>query len=295
MNLREHFETQEQLYHIYTGILCNNPVFADGPVPIFRYEFDCPEYEQLKEQYHLSKIAGKGTDFERARRLCHHFSPRLKHKGDYDGHIEPNALALLDYCYEKENIGINCLYKSKILAECCMALGIYARRVYIMPYSPYDCDNHVDIEIFDCKQNKWILLDVTNDCYYIDENGTGLDMLELRNKLMKQEICSCVFWKQVQNTDKLIHNIKNIYLNTYTAKNMFWFKIDEYSSFGTKGKQYCFLPEHFNAEVRLKHYQDFIYKQMGLDEAAQKERRKNVPIADYQPHSIYHVWDSPIE
>ena len=300
MNTKEHFESQKQLYNIYTGILRNNPIFSDGLAPEFHYEFDCPEYNELKEIYHLSDIAGKGTDFERARRLCHHFAPRLKHKGDYDGHITANSLALLDYCYEKEDVGINCLYKSKILAECCMALGIYARRVHIMPYSPYDMDNHVDTEIFDRKLNKWILLDVTNDCYYIDDHGTPLNMMEVRNKMMQLEPCTCVFWRQVPNTKKLMHNSKNVQLNSYTAKNMFWFKIDSHSSFGIKGEQYHFLPHHFdvkknnldNLDFKLKYLEEY-----HLDPGLRKyllEIKETIEQKTIVTYSIEHVWDSPI-
>lgn len=69
---------------------------------------------------------------------------RLKHQSDYNNHVPCNSLDLLAYCFEKPDVGINCLNKAKILAECCLALGIYARRRGGMPCSPYDGDNHAD-------------------------------------------------------------------------------------------------------------------------------------------------------
>ena len=60
----------------------------------------------------------------------------------------------LDYSLDKPEQGINCLNKAKILEEVCLALGIYARRVRFLPYSPFDFDCHVVTEIYDRSQEK---------------------------------------------------------------------------------------------------------------------------------------------
>ena len=72
--------------------------------------------------------------------------------------------------------------KSKILVECCLALGIYARHVCIMPYSPYDIGSHVVTEIFDRSLEKWVMLDPTTDGFFIDENKVALSLFEMRDK-----------------------------------------------------------------------------------------------------------------
>ncbi len=81
-----------------------------------------------------------------------------------------------------------------------MSLGIYARRVKIMPYSPYDFDNHVVVEIYD---KKWIMLDPTTDGIFIDENRTPLSLLEIREKLANDK-----FVAYVKPKDKLV-DLKN--------------------------------------------------------------------------------------
>ena len=77
-----------------------------------------------------------------------------------------------------------------------MSLGIYARRVKIMPYSPYDFDNHVVVEIYD---KKWIMLDPTTDGIFIDENRIPLSLLEIREKLANDK-----FVTYVKPKDKLV-------------------------------------------------------------------------------------------
>ena len=135
MTPEEESAQQKQLFDIYSGILFNNRDFGSGKREKIAYVFDCPEYKTLMEKYHIEQIAGEGTAFQRAERLLHWMSPRLKHKPDYDNHVPMNALDLLDYSLDRPENGMNCRNKSVILTECCLALGIYARRVYIMPLS----------------------------------------------------------------------------------------------------------------------------------------------------------------
>ena len=181
MTRKEWNELTEDRLRIYSGILFHNQTFAEGNLDVqIRYDFACPEFVTLREMYDLERIAGKGSDFARAQRLLHHFAPRLHHGSWYDNHVPCNALDLLEYSFDKPDQGINCLNKSKILAECCLALGIYARRVSIMPFSPYDFDNHVVTEIYDRELKKWIMLDATTDGYFVDENKTPLSLLEMQ-------------------------------------------------------------------------------------------------------------------
>ena len=64
-------ELAQQMLDIYSGILFNNQKFDDGNDCKIKYNFDCPEFITLKEKYKLEEIAGKGSDFKRAKRLLH--------------------------------------------------------------------------------------------------------------------------------------------------------------------------------------------------------------------------------
>ena len=177
------FEETEDLYNVYRGILRNNRSFQPGKSTAVEYRMDCPEYADLLKKYPFEKIAGKGTDLQRAIRVLKYLSPKLTHSPWYDGHVDCNALALLDYSLDKPEQGINCLNKAKILEEVCLALGIYARRVRFLPYSPFDFDCHVVTEIYDRSQEKWCMLDPTTNGYLVDEQGTILSLLEARERM----------------------------------------------------------------------------------------------------------------
>lgn len=243
-------ETNRQYLDIYSGILFNNQKFDEGNNEEIIYDFQCPEYLILKEKYNLEKIAGNGSDFTKAKKLLHYFAPKLTHSSWYDNHVPCNSLDLLEYSLNNPKQGINCLNKSKILEECCLALGIFARRVCIMPYSPYDFDNHVVIEIFERKLKKWIMLDPTTDGLFVDENGIPLSILEIRSKFAKAE-----FVTFVKSTNKLndLKKLKEKYMeiNVYICKNLFFFYIDQNSTFGTTRETLAFIPINYLVKDNL--------------------------------------------
>lgn len=244
MARKEMQEIAQQMLNIYRGILFNHPEFESGNAEEIIYEFDCPAFEELRNKYSLVKIAEKGSDFMRAKRLLHYLAPRLTHSSWYDNHIECNALRLLEYSLDNPEHGINCLNKSKILVECCLALGIFARRVRILPYSPYDFDNHVVAEIYDRALEKWIMLDPTTDGYFIDETKTPLSLPEMRSKFANAEFVTYVpSTATLKDLQKLRE--KHLATNMYICKNLFRFEVEQYSTFGEKGNYLQFVPLHY--------------------------------------------------
>ena len=245
MTRKEMEEIARQMLDVYRGMLFHNQEFESGCSEDVIYEFDCPEFEELRRKYHLAEIAGKGSDFARAKKLLHYLAPRLTHSSWYDNHIECNALRLLEYSLDKPEQGINCLNKSKILVECCLAMGIYARRVSIMPFSPYDFDNHVVAEIYDRTLEKWIMLDPTTDGYFIDETKTPLSLLEIRSKFANAEFVTYVSsTSSLKNVEKL--RAKYTDVNMYICKNLFYFKIEKHSTFGEKYEYLYVVPSHYS-------------------------------------------------
>lgn len=244
MAKKEMQEIAQHMLDVYSGILFHNQEFECENTKENIYEFDRPEFEELRNKYNLVKVAGKGSDFVKAKRLLHYLAPRLTHSSWYDNHIECNALRLLEYSLDNPEQGINCLNKSKILVECCLALGIYARRVRIMPFSPYDFDNHVVAEIYDRTLEKWIMLDPTTDGYFIDETKTPLSLLEMRSKFANAEFITFAL-----STDSLkdIHKlrVKHLDTNMYICKNLFYFEVEQYSTFGEKDSYLQFVPLHY--------------------------------------------------
>lgn len=247
MTRKEGQALAKQMQDVFSGILFQHQEFEMGETTKIIYDFQCPEFDELREKYDLLKIAGKGGDFTRAKRLLHYLAPRLTHASWYDNHIECNALRLLEYSLDNPAQGINCLNKSKILVECCLAVGIYARRVSIMPFSPYDFDNHVVVEIYDRALEKWIMLDPTTDGYFVDEERVPLSLLEMRDKFANAKFLTFV---RTLDSLKDIQKLREKYVQTnmYICKNLFYFKVERYATFGEKGEYLHCVPVHYSVE-----------------------------------------------
>lgn len=279
MNKKEKFEVFNSFKMVYSGILFNNAEFANDYEDEFVFVFDCPEYKELISKYELDKIAIGTTDFEKALNLLHYLSPRLVHASYYDNHIECNSLALMEYSFNNEENGINCLNKSKILEEACLAFGIYARRVCLMPFSPYDMDNHVVTEIFSREMNKWIMLDPTTDGFCIDKNRTPLSCLEMREKIAQNEDVAFV-----NNLDdvKIKRAVKDsVELIQYYAKNLFWFVVDKYSTFGEKEGVFYFIPKGFDlnaVNTQNIEYRINTIKNISSKDLSKEDKKKFVKI-----------------
>lgn len=96
MKKKEFLEVAAQMQNIYSGILYNYRSFDGEKAGKVTYNFSCPEYTELRDKYELVKIAGKGSDFKKTKRLLHYFASKLTHSSWYDNHKD-NKIANIKY------------------------------------------------------------------------------------------------------------------------------------------------------------------------------------------------------
>ena len=160
-----------------------------------------------------------------------------------------NALALLEYSLDKKGNGINCLSKAQILNEMCLALGIYARKVWIMPYSAYDTECHVVNEVWDTALNKWVMLDITGNTYWVDAKRTPLSVLEIRQKCAMNEFCTPLDagtyfdgkYRDVIDLEQIRDKDPGAFL--YVLKNLAWIRYCSTYSAGGTSASYALYPK----------------------------------------------------
>lgn len=237
-----YLQSTEEINKILSGILYNGLELYEGENYTIEYDFQNEEYQELLERYDIESTAGVGSEFKKALSLMNEYSGRLYHVSKFDNHIEMKALDLLEYSLDNKEQGINCRSKAQILNEMCLALGIYARKVWINPNSVYDDECHVVNEIWDTELNKWVMLDISNNFYWVDEEGTPLSIVEIREHIANQIFCTPV--APDDNCSNLEKTLEKNYSNyLYTAKNMVY---TEYCSLYTVGESeyyYSLMPK----------------------------------------------------
>ena len=245
-----YLQSTDEIYIMEAGILRNNLEFHDGTDYELAYNFSHDNYATLKSKYKIENTAKSGTEFEKALRLMDEYAPRLTHESYYDNHVPVNALDLLEYSLDNKKQGINCRAKAQILNEMCLSLGIYSRKVWIMPYSGYDGDCHVVNEVWDSSLNKWAMLDITNNEYWVDENNTPLSVLEIREKAALREFCTPV---AVGDKTSNLHKLKEKHIGDflYIVKNMVYMEYCTDYTVGESEKTYLLLPQNMPTEYEL--------------------------------------------
>lgn len=276
-------------YDIYTGLLkaFTLPTAEERDIQ-FSYDNNHPKFSLLRNNYPIEAIAGAGDDFSKAENLLHWVSNHIYHKGDYDGAIAHNSLDLLNYAYDNGNLcGINCVALATILSECLLAIGLKARRVFLMPCSPYDGDNHVVTHVYIREKNKWVMLDPTYNAYFSNEEGEYLSLLELRNCLANHE--PVFFNNDAQYNDDIWTGESAKEIIEYFAKNLFYFRTSEKSTFGDgnaigegkapENRSIILSPQGYdpkqiqlsNIEYRLKKYGDHARAQSWIERVHQEQ------------------------
>ncbi len=234
-------QSPDELYNMEAGIIYNAMEFKEGENYSIAYDFDHKEWPELREKYGIKETAGTGSEYEKAMALMNEYSGRLYHASDYDHHVDMNALALLEYSLDNKSHRINCRAKAQILNEMCLALGIYSRKVWLMPNSVYDEGCHVVNEVWDTSLNKWVMLDITNNYYWVDERKTPLSVLEIRDCIAKQKFCTPVSPDdELNNLEKSLDS--NYWNFMYIAKNMVYTEYCTENSTGESENGYALVP-----------------------------------------------------
>lgn len=258
-------------YDIYTGLLKAFPLRKEGNAQI-GFEYDCnnSHLEELKNAYQLEKIAGVGTDFEKAVNLLVWISEHIYHKGNFNADISYNALALLEYSYDKGfEQGISCVALATVLSGCLLAVGLKARRVLIMPCSPYDGDSHAVVQVLIGEMNKWVMLDPTYSAYLVNEKKEPLSLLELRSCLADQKPVFFSAEARYNGAEWMQEDEKSGI--EYFAKNLFYMQTAEVSAFQDTDATGCaaenriitLSPDGYDVRQNRLHNIEYRVKQCG--------------------------------
>lgn len=229
------------------AILKKNPEYIEGKEFIFEYVVDDEQATKVIDRYELNTVATGNSEFEKARKIMNKYSPMMKHESNLQNwdYTKENALDIYDYSIRDGN-GINCKVKSKMFQECCLALGIKSRRVWMMPFDIKDSECHVIVEIFDKGYNKWIALDYTNNQYF-SVDGIPCSASEIHNALLNDKDLKINFEFEL-GFSGFFDSFED-YMFSYYAKNSAYILYEGISSYGVvKNKYATVMPKGYEID-----------------------------------------------
>lgn len=237
----------------YLQLLRENREFQAGFRGDITYEFCHEENDRLCRLYDVEKAAGTEeglSDLKRAENLLVWLNGHVKHDGCYGNAESQDAITLLNLAYDNRMTGINCLALAVILSECCLAVRMPARVVYMMPYDAADTDNHVVTEVWIRELGKWVMLDPTYGCYCLSKENVPLHLLEIRERLCNGD---GIYFSGGLNYNGE-RGVDREDICEYYAKNLFFLRVKHVQSYGshiTFSGMLEIAPEHFDVHTRM--------------------------------------------
>ena len=214
------YRTRDRLDDM-VALLRQYPDFGESrdsmPGPRRPMTTDHHELDTLCEAFHLDSIAGEGSESDRAVRLLRWLHDRARHNGSSPS---PSGMTTAQMIGGAADSGLtfNCGALANIYNDVCLAAGLKARRLVCMPADKDDPDCHSVNLIWSAAQNKWLLMDPTNRCWFTDVAGTVLSPAEIRQGLIDGD--------SVLVCDEIDYNgapRNPVEYKGYMAKNLFRF------------------------------------------------------------------------
>lgn len=187
---------------------------------LFRYQpKESKNLRMVRDYFKLDSVVGQGDELSKIINLLHFAHDNIRHDGGNQAFAELDAIDLYNY-YKTTGKGVNCRQLAISLCEMYLSMGIPARYVTCMPADSLDYECHVINTVWSEQLQKWLYIDPTMDAWVTDENGTMLSIAEVRERLINDQplvLCETANWNhESQQT-------KEYYLETYMAKNLYYF------------------------------------------------------------------------
>lgn len=189
-------------------------------IPPFMYcPKEHPNLGYVREYFQLDTIPGKGNELEHIKNLLHFAHDNIRHDGSNRAICEFTSIDIYNYS-KATGRGVNCRQLAISLCDMYLAMGYKARVVTCLPADPLDTECHVINTVWSETLQKWLYIDPTMDAWVMDENGVMLSIAEVRERLVNSKplvLCETANWNH-ENTQT-----KEYYLETYMAKNLYYF------------------------------------------------------------------------
>lgn len=153
-------------------------------------------------------------------RFVYRFVPAFKPL--IDNPYKYNGFELMNLCMQGHSL--NCAGYSIMFNDLMLTLGFKSKCVYCRPYDFYDLESHVLCQVYNEKTDRWIVVDSAQGSIPCDENNEGINILELRDRIMNQKKIKLLRSRHSYHSEEFY----NKYIS-YLNKDLFMFlSIDSY-------------------------------------------------------------------
>ncbi|WP_165024914.1 TPR end-of-group domain-containing protein [Dysgonomonas sp. ZJ279] len=183
--------------------------------------------KSVKTYLKLDSIAGTGDEMSKIINIMTWLHNTVRHDGNHWPLCETDAIDIYNY-NKATGKGVNCRALAIMLNECYLSMGFKSRFITCLPKDKNDNDCHVINVVWSKTYNKWIWMDPTFNAYVMDDKGNYLSIEEVRERLIKN---LPVVINEDANWNNENKQTKEMYLDSYMAKNLYWLQCPAQSFF----------------------------------------------------------------
>ena len=201
----------------YVELLKQSSFKTDSVQYHFTTVRDSARAREIMEYFKLDTLySPDATTWEKALAISKFVATNIPHDNPDKNPEHPNAIDLWKYS-EEVPTGFNCRMHAILNYELMQAADLTARYVTCLPEDRHDNDCHVVNEVWLPELGKWAFIDADMGGYYVtDQNGTPLNLLEMREKYVSRE-------QMLMHPGFKDATAKHDYYYGYMAKNIYWF------------------------------------------------------------------------
>jgi hypothetical protein len=225
-------------------------------LPSFTYmNADDSNLLRVRAYFRLDSVAGMGDELSKIKNLLTFVHNTIKHDGERPNPKRMNSIDLAEACKDGSR-GLNCRGLAIVLNECYLAMGFKSRVVTCMP-KVYINDCHAINVVYSESLRKWIWVDPTHNAWVTDENGTMLNIQEVRERLRTD---SPLVLNEEANWNNYIRITKQEYLDQYMAKNLYYLSCILHNEYGQEDRPYnpikyvALMPIGYTNEMKAGSY-----------------------------------------
>lgn len=192
--------------------------------------YDDEGLRKLYEIYNLSRFRNDSNEISTLINVLRWSHEVLLYREQDSYHGKENAMCIIEYCKKRKKT-VNCRLHAIVLTEALLALGFEARIVCCMPIDVLPFDNHTLATVYSHELDKWIALDPSRNCYFLDNFNNMLSVAEIRELLIRNELIQFKYlhrFSRLRVGNALVQFDDEWYMD-YLYKNFFRFYCNAYN------------------------------------------------------------------
>ncbi|MFW9915633.1 MAG: hypothetical protein ACFFGZ_08470 [Candidatus Thorarchaeota archaeon] len=211
---------------------------VDNEIQFIYSDVDNENLIKLRQDYDLEAVAGEESELSciiNLMKWTHNLAYRTPNPA------MPHEMTSLRLLEEIKTQGkkISCWMFATILNDVYLSMGFKSRMVHLKSPKESPRESHIVNAVYSATLQKWLFMDADFAAYFRDEDGTILNIPEIRQRLIDNEplILNSEAGPRMEKLGAIARYLGKKTYKMYISKNIFRYNCPMYAEFGYEAKE----------------------------------------------------------